>query len=121
VYILRIFDTGITNAIHRFLSNAGIEKIGIGISDDLSALQKRRKFKPAGFRDLNKLAEDAGFENIGARNLAGMVLGVRISKSQQRSNWENPQLTEQQIAYAATDAWICLEIYELLKAEGIIS
>jgi len=39
-------------------------------------------------------------------------LGFRISKSQQLSNWEADQLTEAQMLYAATDAWVSLKIYE---------
>ena len=29
----------------------------------------------------------------------------------QISNWEAPALTEGQMRYAATDAWVCLEAY----------
>ena len=47
--------------------------------------------------------------------MAGIVLGVRISKSQQLSNWENDTLTEAQQRYAATDAWMCYEIYNKLN------
>jgi ribonuclease D len=42
------------------------------------------------------------------------LLGFRISKSAQTSNWETPTLTDKQIEYAATDAWVCLEIYKKL-------
>ena len=40
--------------------------------------------------------------------LAAIVLGVRISKSQQTSNWSADVFTPKQIKYAATDAWVCL-------------
>jgi len=40
----------------------------------------------------------------------------RISKNQQVSNWENDRLTPAQISYAATDAWICIGIYEKMMA-----
>jgi ribonuclease D len=45
---------------------------------------------------------------------------VRISKGQQTSNWENAILTKNQQSYAATDAWICLEMYNLLEERGFI-
>jgi ribonuclease D len=120
VYLLRIHQAGITNALARFLSNENILKIGIALEDDLIALNKRRKFTPRSFHDLNKIAPQLGIENVGARNLSGLLLGFRISKSQQISNWENPVLTEQQVRYAATDAWICLEIFNKLKKWGYI-
>lgn len=60
--------------------------------------------------DLNNLCTQLGFQNIGAKNLSGIFLGCRISKSQQTSNWEQDPLTHAQVLYAATDAWICREI-----------
>jgi ribonuclease D len=43
------------------------------------------------------------------------VLGFRISKAQQLSNWEADTLNEGQLRYAATDAWVSLEIYNALN------
>lgn len=120
VYLLRITQTGITTTLARFLSNKNITKIGIALDDDIIALKKRRRFVPGGFLDLNKIAPSLGIENIGARNLSALVLNNRISKNQQISNWENPILTEPQIKYAATDAWICLEIYNKLMEWGYL-
>ncbi|MCX8490911.1 MAG: 3'-5' exonuclease domain-containing protein 2, partial [Cyclobacteriaceae bacterium] len=44
-----------------------------------------------------------------------LLLGFRISKSAQTSNWEADTLNERQISYAATDAWVCLEIFKKLQ------
>ena len=45
-------------------------------------------------------------------------MGIRISKTQQLSNWEAEELTEPQCKYAATDAWVCREMYiRLMKSE----
>ena len=120
VYLLRIHQIGITISLLKFLSNDKITKIGIALDDDLIALNRKRKFEPRGFIDLNKIAPTLGIENIGARNLSALLLNSRISKNQQVSNWENPSLTEPQIRYAATDAWICLEMYNRLKQWGYI-
>jgi ribonuclease D len=75
---------------------------------------------PQSFYDLNEELKRVGFENVGVRNLAAMVLNVRISKSEQVSNWEAPVLTEKQLLYAATDAWACLEIYNKLQYQGYL-
>ena len=120
VYLLRIHQVGITTTLARFLSNEKIKKIGIALDDDIIALSKKRRFNPGGFVDLNKIAPTLGIENIGARNLSALLLNNRISKNQQISNWENQFLTEPQIKYAATDAWICLEIYNKLKYWGYL-
>jgi ribonuclease D len=120
VYLLRLQKTGLTDSLIQLMENDRIIKVGIAIDDDLMALKKRRSFNPAGFKDLNKIASDAGFLSIGAKKLTAMILGKRISKRQQRSNWENPKLSEQQIAYAATDAWICQAIYLRFMEDGIV-
>jgi ribonuclease D len=49
-----------------------------------------------------------------------MVLKIRISKTEQVSNWEAEKLTEKQLRYAATDAWACLEIFQVLREEGYL-
>ena len=118
VYILRILKTGLGDPFIGFLGSETTLKIGIAIDDDLNALRKRRFFRPAGFVDLNKVAPALGYKNIGARNLSALILGGRISKSQQRSHWDNLPLSEAQLRYAATDAWICLRIYKKLLERG---
>ncbi|MEG2514558.1 MAG: 3'-5' exonuclease domain-containing protein 2, partial [Bacteroidaceae bacterium] len=40
---------------------------------------------------------------------------LKISKSQRLSNWEADVMSDAQKIYAATDAWTCLKIYELLR------
>ncbi len=43
--------------------------------------------------------------------MAAIVLGKKVSKSQQLSNWNAPILSDAQQQYAAIDAWACREIY----------
>ncbi|MCX2742860.1 3'-5' exonuclease domain-containing protein 2 [Mangrovivirga sp. M17] len=114
VYLFRLPKGDVPKELRKILEDENIEKIGIGIDDDLNDLRRIGVAKPKEFLDLNKLAKKAGFHNTGARNLSAMLLGFRISKSAQTSNWEREELTEKQISYAATDAWICLKIYEKL-------
>ena len=64
---------------------------------------------------MNVWAPKLGFESIGAKKLSALVLGIRISKKQQVSNWEAKELSAAQLDYAATDAWICREIYLRLQ------
>jgi len=46
-------------------------------------------------------------------------MGVRISKGAQVSNWSRADLSEAQVAYAATDAWVSREIYVRLRELGL--
>lgn len=115
-YLFRLNKIGLIDELNKLFSDPNIEIVGVGIRDDIKDLQKLNYFEPSGFVDLNELAVQLDFESIGARNLAGIFMNKRISKSQQVSNWENEELTPAQISYAATDAWICLDIYEKMKA-----
>lgn len=119
VFIIRLMATGITPKLITFLQNEKIEKAGVAIRDDLKALQHLKKFKPGGFIELAQLSKETGLEVESVKKLTALLLGFRISKSAQTSNWEATQLNEKQISYAATDAWVCLKIYEILRSGKI--
>lgn len=116
VFLIRLQQTGMTDELAEFLESATIEKAGVAIRDDLVALRKLRSFNPGGFVEITHLTKSVGLEAESVKKLTGLLLGFRISKSAQTSNWEAPTLTEKQIQYAATDAWVCLEIFRRLRA-----
>jgi len=111
VYLFRLLKTGPLRGLADILEDETKTKIGIAPGDDMKDLAKSMRFQPRNIIDLNKLAQENGFESIGAKKLSALVLGFRISKAQQVSNWEAEELTKAQLDYAATDAWICREIY----------
>lgn len=119
-YLFRLNKIGYPKALYDLMGDPNITKLGISIMDDLKDLKRQRSFTPQGFIDLNHTAKELGVGHIGVRKLAAIFLESRISKSQQVSNWENEELSEGQQRYAATDAWICLEIYEELIRKGYI-
>ncbi len=116
VFLIRLQQTGMTDELAEFLESATIEKAGVAIRDDLVALKKLRSFNPGGFVEITHLTKSVGLEAESVKKLTGLLLGFRISKSAQTSNWEAPTLTEKQIQYAATDAWVCLEIFRRVRA-----
>lgn len=120
-FLFRLNHIGFPDAIKRILEDPNIVKIGAAVRDDLKALKKlNENFNPLAFFDLNEELKKIGFHNVGVRNLSAMVLNIRISKSEQVSNWDAGMLTEKQKLYAATDAWACLEIFEELNQKGYL-
>jgi ribonuclease D len=95
-------------------------KAGVSVADDLKALKKLIEFHEKSIVDLGTAAKRAGLKQSGVRNLAALFLGFRIPKGTKTSNWSRAQLTEQQIAYAATDAWACREIYRRFHELGLV-
>ncbi len=120
VFLFRINNSGYTQPLIDLFSNENILKVGVGLRDDIIGLQKIQPFEAAGFEEIHKYVIDLGVRNTGLRKLAAILMKVRISKGQQTSNWENPVLTKNQESYAATDAWICLEMYNLLDEKGFV-
>lgn len=111
-FLIRVNKLGLPQAIRNILSDPGIIKPGVAIRDDIKGLQEISPFNPHGFIELQDTAKEIGIQNFSLKKLAAIVLGFRISKSQQLSNWEAPDLTEAQQIYAATDAWTALHIYQ---------
>ncbi len=120
-FLIRLNHTGVTTDLRDLMSSPKITKVGIALRDDLKDLQELSSFDPAGFVELNQLVKQIGIESNGLRKLAAIILGIRISKSAQTSNWENEVLSEKQIRYAATDAWVCIEMYRQLVTRGFIA
>ena len=116
VFLIRLSHTGLQPEIIQFLESEHILKAGVALRDDIKALQRLKRFEPHGIVELADLAKKAGLEIEGVKKLTGLLLGFRISKSVQTSNWEAASLNEKQLSYAATDAWVCLEIFKKLKA-----
>ena len=120
VFLFRLNKIGFPLTLRSLFEGPKLKKVGISIRDDLKDLQKLAQYKPREIIELNRVAKGLGVQNEGARNLTAIFLGFRISKSQQTTNWERDELTEQQLRYAATDAWVCLEIYQKLLYQGYI-
>lgn len=115
-WILRVNRIGYPAALLELLSGENPLKIGLGLQDDLRRLRADFQFEPSGFLDLQHYVEAFRIDEKGLKKISGIVLNRRISKSQQVSNWDADVLSEAQLRYAATDAWICLMIYNSLRA-----
>ncbi|WP_111638287.1 3'-5' exonuclease [Marinomonas shanghaiensis] len=100
-------------AAREILTNQKIQKIGFGIKDDNKELRNKLNIDIVNTQDLSiTLKQLAGEKNtIGACAAVAMVLGKRLGKGAQRSNWGAYPLKEHQILYAANDAHaaICVE------------
>ena len=113
-FLFRLCKMSIPKCLLSLLADPNILKVGAAIKNDMDVLKRSARIKPGGFIDLQDVVQEYQIKNLGLCKMAGIVLGVRISKSQQLSNWENDVLTEAQQRYAATDAWMCYMIYEKL-------
>ncbi|MCK5537634.1 MAG: 3'-5' exonuclease domain-containing protein 2 [Bacteroidales bacterium] len=114
-YIFRLHKLGLPDCLAELLASEKQKKIGVAIRDDIKALQKLKPFTSDGFVELQTYTSDLGIKSNSLKKLAALILGFSVSKRQRLSNWESDPLTEAQIRYAATDAWVCHEIYSKLQ------
>lgn len=110
-YLFQLKRMDFTGALTELLESPSIIKTGVALADDLRKLKERFLFEERNIIDLGKVAQHHGLKQSGVRNLAGMFLGFRITKGPRTSNWRRPDLSPNQINYAATDAWVCRELF----------
>ncbi len=116
-FLFRLSQMKLVREVACVLERGDVLKVGAAVRDDIKGLQKLRWFRPQGFVDLQGIAGEWGIGEKSVRKLAAIVLGSSVSKAQRLSNWEAASLTGAQVGYAATDAWVCLEIYNRLMKE----
>ena len=110
-FLFRVKPMGLPRRLAAILANPSIVKVGAATQDDVRGLQKLCKFSPRGFVDLQNIVWEYGIRDKSVKKMTAIILGVKISKAQQLSNWEAEHLSESQLRYAATDAWVCREMY----------
>lgn len=113
-FLFRTHLMGLDERLTDILADPKILKIGAAVQDDIRGLQKICPFQAAGFVDLQKICSQWGIQDKSVKKMTAIIMGKRISKTQQLSNWEAPRLSDAQKIYAATDAWICREMYRQL-------
>ncbi|HTE15228.1 MAG TPA: 3'-5' exonuclease [Burkholderiales bacterium] len=111
VYLFQLRRVDVIPGLAEVLSAPGVVKAGVAVARDLQDLKQVFAFAEKSVVDLGVIARRRGLEQTGVRNLAGIFLGWRVAKGSRTSNWAANTLTPAQIVYAATDAWICRELY----------
>lgn len=120
VYLVQLTWVPMNAILASLLGNAHVLKVGVSIHDDMRELQKTHAFEPAGVLDLGDIARANHLETQGLRNMAANFFDCRISKGPQCSNWGLPDLSEKQILYAATDAWIGRRVFLRMQELGMV-
>ncbi|OGR84351.1 MAG: hypothetical protein A2901_06170 [Elusimicrobia bacterium RIFCSPLOWO2_01_FULL_54_10] len=110
-YLFQLKRMDFSGAIKEIFEDEALIKVGIGLADDFKGLKKVFPFEQKNTLDLSLVAKGKGFTQSSVRSLAAQLLGFRVTKGMATSNWSNPHLSPKQLTYAATDAWVCRELY----------
>ena len=119
VWLFQLRRTECFPVLASLLADSRSVKAGVSLRDDLRALKTLFPFEEQNLLDLGHAARKAGMQQTGVRNLAGIVLGLRIPKGAKTTNWAVRELSPAQVAYAATDAWACRELCLEFRRLGI--
>lgn len=114
-YVIRLHNISQFQILIDVFENAEVVKVGVAIRDDIKILQKAFSFEAQNFIELQTLAKTKGLTKFGLKGMAEEVLEGTVNKGPKMTNWEAKVLTDRQIMYAATDAWIGLKLFEKIK------
>jgi hypothetical protein len=104
--------------LKNLLVDPGIVKMGHDLErSDIHKLRNDYHITMSSSKDLLTLAKRRGFDRLNLATLCTAVLGLYLNKKATMTDWSSPELTEQQIMYAATDAWVTRRIYLCLESE----
>lgn len=120
VYIFQFDSDEIFKQLSSILSNENITKCGVSVDRDLIELMYLSPFDPISFVDLGNVARENEIPHHGLRGLVAMFLKHRISKGSQTSDWSRISLSDSQISYAATDAWVSLELFKIFDRNNLL-
>ncbi|XP_015926356.1 exonuclease 3'-5' domain-containing protein 2 [Parasteatoda tepidariorum] len=110
----------IPEGISNILLNENILKVGVGIYDDANKLFEDYGLEVRGFIDLRFLAndlEELREKNLGLKSLSHELLNIDLNKSKRLrcSDWDAPELTDEQIKYASEDVIVAAQIFFEIK------
>src|SRR5512139_879636 len=100
------------------LQSQHLLKVGFGLKSDRGHIRARLGVHFGGVVDLNAVFSRDGYhKEMGVRAAVALVLKQRFAKSRKitTSNWSQPQLSPQQMRYAANDAYAALKVLEALR------
>jgi len=120
VYLFQLSQSLSFPVLAEMLEDARAVKVGVALAHDLRSLKLLFPFIERNVLDLGTIARRCRLNQTGLRNLAGIFLGMRVPKGARTSNWAAPRLTAAQITYAATDAWICRELFLQFRSRGLV-
>lgn len=95
-----------------------VVKVGFGLKSDKAHIYNKFAVRLNAVLDLNSAFREKGYRGqIGARGAVAIVFNKKFNKSKRisTSNWARPCLSENQLLYAANDAYVALRVYNELN------
>jgi ribonuclease D len=103
--------------IQRFFNDPKIAKIGHTFTSDIGVLNKTfgAEIKYQNIVNLDKMVLISGSNAMGLARMSQQILGKKMCKYNQRSNWSQRPLRQAQLHYGALDAVCSLALYHKIS------
>lgn len=123
-YIFQLNNPESHNPLLYLLSCDDIQKVGFDLASDRKLILKKFGVMPRGLIDLCHDFRKMGFRgSVGIRAAVAIVFNRQFHKSKDvtMSNWSAPHLSDNQLLYAANDAFAALCVHQqLLKSLDVV-
>jgi ribonuclease D len=116
-YIFQMRHADSEAVVCRLLTEASVIKVGFGIGQDQTQLQRRLGRRAQPLIDLDVFFRRRGYQHtIGIKSAVAIVFNQRFMKSKRvtTTNWAAQHLEPRQLLYAANDAWAALRVLQAL-------
>lgn len=120
-YIFQLSNPECHNPLLYLLTAHEIKKVGFDLASDRKLLLKKFCVTPRGFVDLCPIFKRRGYRNtVGVRAAVAIMFNEQFNKTKHitMSNWSASKLSENQLEYAANDAFAALRVYLKLMEEN---
>ncbi|KAH6770131.1 hypothetical protein C2S52_014934 [Perilla frutescens var. hirtella] len=119
-HVLHIIHSGIPKKLRSLLEDNTSLKVGVGIANDASRILKDYDVSINTLRDLSDIANqklDGDSKRWSLSSLAEMLICKQLLKPKmiRLGNWEVDPLSNKQLKYAATDAYVSWYLYQVLN------
>jgi hypothetical protein len=117
-YVFMLHDVQIRKVAATLIKLPSLKKVGFGLSDDLKRIRTKLKVEPKSVLDIETLFAARHYgRGVGVKVAVAIAFKRRYRKSKKAStsNWGADYLTDQQILYAANDAYAAIKVFHALS------
>ena len=121
-WVFQLHDADCCSVAAKLLALPGIAKAGFGLGDDKKRIRSKLGIEPEEIVEINTLFRQLGYrKELGVKSAVAVMFNERFIKSKKAStsNWALPSLNENQLIYAANDAYAAMRVYAALQALSV--
>ncbi|TAG25391.1 MAG: 3'-5' exonuclease domain-containing protein 2 [Burkholderiales bacterium] len=117
-WVFQLHDPDCRAVAAQLLAQEGVVKAGFGLGDDKKRIRSKLGIEPQGIVEINTLFRQLGYrKELGVKAAVAVMFKQRFIKSKKAStsNWALSNLNDNQLIYAANDAYAAMCVYAALQ------